>query len=355
MIGTAPLHRRDSDSGSRRRLAAVCLAVAALAIGLTALEALTRVVFNRNGMHFGIEMWKYAREIKQRSPVAAMGHEHAPNRDAILMGVPVRINADGLRDREFQRARTPGVRRIMVLGDSMTFGWGARQEDTYSKVLERRLNQAGRPTEVINTGVGNYNTTQEVAYFRERGRAYRPDDVILAFYINDAEPTPQPVQNPLARHSAFYVLASSGFDAVQRRVGLKQDLLTYYSELYSDRNPGWEACRAAIAEFRQLAGSIGAAPLVAIIPELHHADADYPFRHVHELVADLARRASLPVLDLTPAFTGVEPLSLWVSRGDAHPNARAHQLIATALYDALVDKSPRRPDAGDNNGEQDHE
>ena len=312
--------------------------LAAVVVGLLALEAATRFVFDRDGMHYGIEMWKYAKTIKQRSSIAAMAHEHAPGREATLMGVNVRTNSAGLRDREFPLAKTPGVRRIMVLGDSMTFGWGAAVEDTYPKVLERLLQQGGGRYEVINTGVGNYNSAQEVAYFRERGVRFQPDDVIMGFYINDAEPTPAPVQNILARHSYFYVLASSGFDSVQRRLGWKKSFTQYYNDLYEEGNPGWQRCRDAIAEFGRLARSIRANHVVVLIPELHAADANYPFQRVHDIVAAAAKKEGIPVLDLVPPFAGVEPSSVWVSRGDAHPNARGHALMARAIYDAMVNQ-----------------
>ena len=56
-----------------------------------------------------------------------------------------------------------------MLGDSLAFGWGVPVEKTSSKQLEQMLINAGHDVEVINTGVGNYNTEMEVAYFLERG------------------------------------------------------------------------------------------------------------------------------------------------------------------------------------------
>ncbi|MBI1929032.1 hypothetical protein HYR99_32900, partial [Candidatus Poribacteria bacterium] len=42
-----------------------------------------------------------AKQIKRRSPIPQMGHEHTPNREAVLMGVDVKINSQGLRDYEY--------------------------------------------------------------------------------------------------------------------------------------------------------------------------------------------------------------------------------------------------------------
>ena len=39
---------------------------------------------------------------------------------------------------------------------------------------------------------------------------------------------------------------------------------------------------------------------------------------------------------LAPAFAGERPESLWVSLDDAHPNAKAHGIIAQGIYDGLI-------------------
>jgi lysophospholipase L1-like esterase len=332
---------RISERAGRRHLSSrdvmvgVAFAAAALAVGLVVLEGLTRAVFDRNGMHYGIEMWKYARQVKQRSAVAAMSHEHAPNRNAVLMGVPVRTNSLGLRDREFPSGKRDGVRRVLVLGDSMTLGWGTREAETYPKVLEQLLNRDATPYEVINSGVGNYNSSQEVAYFRERGRLLQPDEVILGFYINDAEPTPSPNENVLARHSYLYVLASGGWEALMRNLGAKPTLDAYYAGLYDERNPGWRATREALVALSRLCRTEGVPLRVVIIPELHEPNEHYPFLRVHALVKGVLEHEGVPVLDVLDAFAGVDPQSVWVSPGDAHPNARGHAIIANAIYQAM--------------------
>ena len=45
-------------------------------------------------------------------------------------------------------------------------------------------------------------------------------------------------------------------------------------------------------------------------------------------------------MDLAPHFiTETSPLTLWVARDDAHPNAKAHRLIAEYSYPFLSEKS----------------
>ncbi len=73
---------------------------------------------------------------------------------------------------------------------------GVPFDSTFSKRLERLMNDNGRPTEVVNLGVGNYNTVMELALFKQKGLQFNPDAVVLMYYVNDAETTP-PVVSPL--------------------------------------------------------------------------------------------------------------------------------------------------------------
>ena len=98
------------------------------------------------------------------------------------------INSDGFRDRTFEHTRAPGTHRIVVLGDSVAFGYGVDLEDSFPKVLERLLNDVGTGHEVLNFGVGGYNTTQEVELYRERAQLWQPDVVLLSYVMNDAMP-----------------------------------------------------------------------------------------------------------------------------------------------------------------------
>jgi hypothetical protein len=76
---------------------------------------------------------------------------------------------------------------------------------------------------------------------------------------------------------------------------------------------------------------------VVILPELHQLD-PYTFSREHRLIVDFLQSEGIETLDLADFFRSVEdPTSLWVSFDDAHPNARAHSLIAKYSLDFLTE------------------
>jgi hypothetical protein len=96
----------------------------------------------------------------------------------------VRINSQGLRDREHTFERPANVIRIAVVGDSFSEAKEVDQEATYWSVMERELNRllpAGGPrVEVINFGVDGYGLAQEYLVLKERVWQYDPQIVLLS-------------------------------------------------------------------------------------------------------------------------------------------------------------------------------
>ena len=103
---------------------------------------------------------------------------------------PVRINSQGYRGPDFDPERPLGS-RILVVGDSFTFGHGCAGDECYASVLRRFLGaRLGESViEVINAGYacGYYPDTYYV-YLRRLGLDLSPDLVVVGFFIgNDVD------------------------------------------------------------------------------------------------------------------------------------------------------------------------
>lgn len=86
------------------------------------------------------------------------------------------INSKGLRDDETPYEKPEGIFRIVLLGDSFTFGYGVPIKKHFSTLLEGYFENV----EVINMGVSGFGVDQELLYLRHEGYRYEPD-LVLAF------------------------------------------------------------------------------------------------------------------------------------------------------------------------------
>ncbi len=142
----------------------------------------------------GVEIWvRLTWDVRRGTPGfyvpdAVRGQRLAENYDGWFAGVPVHINRLGLRDpREYDLAKKANTFRILVLGDSVTFGHGSVYEHTYPFLVEQEL-RAWRPDidwQVWNAAVPGYNTSQELAQLLDVGPRFKPDLVVVGVYEND--------------------------------------------------------------------------------------------------------------------------------------------------------------------------
>ena len=100
--------------------------------------------------------------------------------------VHIVTNSLGLRTPEIG-PKPAGVRRVLALGDSFTFGHAVEAAETWPAVLQELLNARGGPRyEVVNAGVGGYGTGQQLLLFDELQARVQPDLVVLGFaVVND--------------------------------------------------------------------------------------------------------------------------------------------------------------------------
>jgi hypothetical protein len=224
-----------------------------------------------------------------------------------------------------------------MLGDSVTMGWGVPFEKTASKQLESLLNASnGSPGfEVINTGVGNYNSSMEVQYFFDEGVKYSPDIIVLNYFINDAEETPRYAGNFVNEHLESWVYFAGRFDILKRLIGMGKSWKDYYDQLYRDDAAGWIEAKAAIMRLGDYCKESGKLCLVANYPDVHSLT-NYPFKEIDKKIENVSVASGMQYLDLFPSVVNLSADTLWVTLPDPHPNYVAHGAFAKAIYDYLT-------------------
>jgi len=226
-----------------------------------------------------------------------------------------------------------GVVRILVIGDSTSATVAGSTErdaaDLYPARLERALNAPGAPAvEVLNLSMPGLSLRQEVTLLHERGRAFSPDVVLIAYCINDPvetdmHRTPNVRLTPLALVNLFRLRAyRAGLDASQ--------VLEHEPErIYREDAPLFQQLRETFGALGEAARGVR----VAIVP-LPVLD-DRPEAQVHlEPVARLAAERGVPILEVYRELVGRVPSCR--DGDDIHFNAAGHAALADVLARRLA-------------------
>lgn len=290
----------------------------------------------------------------------------------------VQTNSHGLRDPERPLAKPEGARRVLVLGDSFTFGSGPIDA---SDGFVRRLDAAlGDAVQVINAGVPGYSTVQEANWLERDGLAWEPDAIVVAFFVgNDVWENLDPdtltvVDGELVERSKqdetrswWRVTRNKSrlyrlFKGLPEHVGdaLSGDSTEarWYHRLERRRmgvcsiadpepfEPGWVGTRDALAKVKRLAGDRPCVLLV--IPDEFQVDpalreavaarwdldlADYDFDAPQRRLADLARELGYVRVDVLEGLRqrtadGEAQYLPYDSHWNEHGNAYAAERLA---------------------------
>lgn len=99
--------------------------------------------------------------------------------------VKVAYNSDGWRDTEHVVENNKDRLRVLFLGDSFMEAYSVNIEEALPKKLEQLAYKQALDIETINLGVGGYGTLQEYLVFQAIGKQYKPDIVLLGFYLGN--------------------------------------------------------------------------------------------------------------------------------------------------------------------------
>jgi lysophospholipase L1-like esterase len=312
-------------------LFSIVLLVCSLGLAIGAGEVILRVK-NSSMRTYDIEMWRYAKELKVRSDDAALDFDHVKSRSSVLQGVTIRLNEWGLRGGPVDPL-PPGGRRILFLGGSIALGWGVPEDDTVEARLERRLRKSGQAVQVLNGGVGNYNTKRYVSRFFKELTGLQPTDIVVHYFLRDAEDLPPGGNNVILRNSELAVTLWIAYHRLFDRAG-EQSLVDHYRSVYQPDAPGFVEMQASLAKLAEYARVNNIRLYLAMTPDVHNL-VDYKFGFVHDTMRGVAQRAGYTYVDLLPAMMGRPAEEMFAMPGDPHPNALGHELMADAIYPVI--------------------
>ena len=298
-------------------------------------------------LEIGVRLWGYAERhiydpiYTSFEPSEDIPYIHKPNLiHARGRGLAI-INTDSLGLRSTTSGTVYGTKqpheyRIAIVGDSFTFGEGVpRTEDTFSQVLEDRLNQQQNHSivKVFNFGASAYSVKQMAATLQHRMLDIQPDLVVMAIIPGDFNLSRTPVIDAAGYlvDQRIAIFLDSPVREILRRVHLMYVLrdvaLPWFSSSQSgglilERGESPDSYRY-IQQFKETADRLKLPYVIVLIPRMEENPwGPLPDRLVQDAIA------YLDLSGLGKKFTKEQYMA---SQFDRHASAAVHRRIGASL------------------------
>ena len=312
----------------------------------------------------GIRVWAFFfRTSYERYNARTQRLELVPNVRVGVGADEFRINSKGFVGRDFDEQKPEGTFRIISMGDSCTFTRGPWTR-AYPALLEQQLMKHEPPKafEVINAGIEGYNSTLTRARLADEILSYAPDMVTIYIGWNDLmkispeDTSPGGEVNIWARikqesylFKAYRKLIFSYLrplfnePAVHVAQGHAHQFTTYVPMQYRNNIEAM----IKLLKAKHIKIMIFTLPTV-VTPdmsqdELKKHNVFFPYyagvfdvhsllaliRAYNQVILDLSRRHSVPVVDLNGALNGRDKKKLFWDT--MHPSYLGHEVIAKAI------------------------
>ena len=320
------------------------------------------------------------------------GYRHAPLSELVIENHPwspkiplvYRTNSLGYRNPEIGPKKG---KRLLFLGDSITFGQGVNEEWTFVRLLENLARAQGENWETVNGAVEGLGTNGELAVLNETGLALQPDIVVLDFYLNDFLESPGIFmtrlpglleRSRLAHKLEGFFTSGLFLSASEKNISVIQPMQKPPDEIYAwrdefnknstvipphqKRDPAaqafhgavlhnfedwggsfspqvWKKLELLLEEFARLAQEHRFRLVLAAFPVRDQVAMEPLFDYPQQRLSQIARALKVPYLDLLPVFrrhhenNRKEEDRLFFDQ--CHLTVRGHQVTAQAMYQFL--------------------
>jgi lysophospholipase L1-like esterase len=304
-----------------------------------------------------------------------IGNVYCAGIEAMLDGpdgkrVAVKINAEGMADRDYPLEKPAGALRVALLGDSVSASLSSAEERKFKGIWQRALSERlQRPVEIMNFAIDGTGTWEQIQIFHLRARKYRPDYVVLGFFWgndvwnNEATSKKRRVANPLKdeypeetfadrariaqrtaarwlwNHTYLYQMVRSSQDRLRTAATYNEAMRAAGGDApdpaFAWNSAAWKLTRELMLKLKAEVERSGAKLVVVQIPMLDQIIGAKPLPYA-ELRAFLAQHgvASVDAFEALDKLAPKEKESLYIVDRQ-HLNEAGHRFFAQATLSAL--------------------
>jgi len=271
----------------------------------------------------------------------------------------VRNNKYGFREREFKTPKPSDAYRVMVLGDSLTWGVGLAVEERYTAIAETLLSEAfpQKTFEVLNFGISGGPTTTERDILQKFKQTVEPDLIVVGFCLNDPQPKRHDysIEREKLTNSVMgqavdqmsYFLADLGLpytakllnDAFYRsaqKLGIVPDTKVALGRAYDPLSNEWQAFVQALKDMKKISDELDLpAPIFATLNQ-GGARNNLWSRWFHQAEKAAADAGFISYNHEFEIAHQLRNESLVINRLDGHPSASVNRIYGEKLYRAIA-------------------
>ena len=323
------------------------LAVCSVMLTITAFEGILQFQARRNGEKRLLTMpeeWKRRETVVPGAGKAYYWH-----------GKLHVFNEFGMRRTAPFSPKDQNTARIMVLGDSLTYGKGVDVNDAYPAVMERIL-AADFRVEVLNLGVNGYQSEQIFQVMMMFTPELQPDILVYGVCLNDfldageeqqtagaqkrwKIPLPEFAKQLLISRTLTGQFFEKAYDDALMRLGLRTDFI---SNILADIHNYQLRFTRDMTAMNLLAITQGFPPVVAMVLDAYpvYNGRDH---QVARLAETIMRLAHINVISTEEYYRACSGRRFAVSRWEGHPNEEAHRIFAEAFVRVLREHPALQP------------
>jgi lysophospholipase L1-like esterase len=235
--------------------------------------------------------------------------------------------------------------RVMVVGDSLTYGSGIAEQSRFSNLVERWL-EGSFSLELINLGSPGHQSEDVLAVVEKYLPVLRPNLVLYAVCLNDFLPSnarpypdhpaypfplPEAVENWLVAHTRLGALVNDAYDTTLRRLHLRMD---FYDDILADFSGYQQRFARDVKRMNEAVKAANLPPLLAMVIDQAPIYEGRGYR-IARIAENFLGKAGADVIPSEAFYRAQSGRDFSISRWEGHPNEEANWIWAEMIADVL--------------------